>query len=479
MTSTAISNWIAEYYDQNTQNPQLLYRRVIYWGVIIISTLIIALTVRMVHIVQRSIEVNIDHLLLDYSEYRDNFVVDGRDVYAHGKITTYDEVNELVELISKLPLVRGVTDKLEIEPRPSPYLGVFGTQDEIYIHGEIPGDVLEYIIETIETTFPFRKITDTVRIDDRLSKPVWIHGFPHGLKQLKPLAAFELYAWRIQLQLNGVVDDLNQARQIGYALPVNMRRSIRLDNRLREKSDQDQAQLILVADWSGTRLKGILPDIKTSNLLESATRQAFGQRKIDTELNFIPQLKAAWLPDLVKLMPHLTGIRSLRIQNDGNGLSLWGSVNNPYQMGMLVKQRNKLKRSELINLHVNVEPAGYPATISLFTDINSIYLRGEVPTLFVKNKIEIETRKLLGKSEIINEIKVKPRIAESDWIKRWSELLGLLPTGISGLTVGDNSILITGKIDHPDKNESINQRIKALLPYAQINNWISIVTPSG
>ncbi len=456
------------------KNPQLLIRQSIYWGVILLSSSGIGLTIHQAQSVPATIQAAIDQLLQQRPEYLGLMVVDGRDVFAHGKIEADDEIDLVLEQIRSMPLVRSVTNLLEIEPKPAPHLLLSGSSDSLQVSGELPGASLEQVISAIENSFPDSRILDQVRIDDRLGTPLWLDGLAQGLPNLNQLNDFELHAWRKHLQLAGTADDAVLARRVGYSLPAGMRSQISMDNRVALRRTSNQAQIELIADWSGTHLDGSLANTDDIKRLTDAAQQAFGEHSIEINLTQANGIQAAWLADLIELMPRLGAIRSLRLQNDDKHLSMWGSVDNPNQLGALIHHRQQLQHPEHFIINIDVAPALQPAVLTLFADQTHVYLGGTLPTLAAKNQIESSIGSLMARDHIISEIKVQPGIASSDWMQVWQRLVLALPEHSVGMSVNDRQLLITGLTQQQQQIEQIDDSITQLLPDIQLINWVKI-----
>jgi len=468
-----IVRWRLRRYVQNTP-PEMLYRQSLYWGVIAIFSLIILLTSYHIQTIPEKIA-RAAHATLHHRPWvREFVVVDGRHIYLRGEIEPDSGIEHEMGLLKKVTGVIRVTDRLSENPRPSVHLQIKKLPDELILSGRLPGDLLETVIADLKNSFPDITIRDGIRIDDRLGRPLWIDGFDRSLDPLKSLQRFDFNGWRNEIFLTGTADSEFKGRQIGYTVPASLISDVTVTHRLTPPTAPTLSPLIIVADWSGTWIKGSVASQPPMNQLLDTVKFTFGTAQIHDQLEVDASLSDTKLLELMKLLPSLGDVRDLRLESSGNHYIVWGQVDNPFQLGAILQHRNATGLEALVRNEIRVSKADKSASMTLFSDGDSAVLSGRLPTWKSHKNIIEQINNLLGVEEIKDLTSIEPNIAHSEWLGKWPNLLGTLPTGAVGVTIDERSILLTGNVDTDRQWRRLNHNIEKLFPNQNRRNWITI-----
>ena len=471
MEMANVKQAVGQYMDSTP--PAKLFRQGVYWGVVVLASVILGSTIYHLQAIPSALEVRIHQVLHKRPWVRQLVVVDGRDVFLRGEAEPDSELETEIRLIEQLPGVNRVTNMVQDIPRPAAHLKLVRSDAQIELTGQLSGEVLEAVVAAVETRFPHDRLLDLIQIDDRLGRPMWVHGFEQSLQHLTPLGSFELDGWRDKLVLNGLASDQAQVRQIGYSIPASLIHGISLDNRLRPAVAPGLSQLTLVSDWSGTSLSGRVANRKILQQLEQAAIESFGEQSIAIDL-VVDQTVAVirQLDQLNQLMPALALVHDLRLESSGKGYILWGRVDDAFQLGQLLQIVNQLQLTNLVSSEIFISGSGEPASLSVFSDQQRATMTGTLPTIKSRQVLIDQLKSAYGIETIRDLISIEPNIEFSDWIDKWPVLLTILPNGVAGVTINDKFVMVTGTVKSETDWRIIDLDLTRLFPHRQRLNWI-------
>jgi len=451
-----------------------VYRSGIYWSVMLLSITIIGFTIYHIQAVPGSIGDDINGVLEKRPWVSDFVVVDGRHVYLRGEIEPDSGLENEIAAIAKVPGVKTVINVLDEIPKPSAHLKLLAEGDRILASGQLSGEFLEPVVASVASIFPDQQLQDQIKIDDRLGRPLWVNGFDQSLIQLASLENFELNGWRDQIEITGIAETDLLRRQVGYGIPASLNQQVRVVNRLKIRVPDSLPSITLVSDWRGSSVTAIVPSPATRENLLTAIGNAFGGERIESNIEVDELLpESTHLQLLFKLLPSLGRVRDLRLESTAREFMVWGRVDDPQTLGRILQARDALGLEQIVRSEIAIARADNHASLTLFSDQKRAFLSGTLPSLSSRQKLTEDIKMLLGVHSIVDLVSIEPNIAHSDWLNKWPKLLAELPESVIGITIDDDSLLVTGVVDSDSQFTQIDRQLSILFPDTERFNWIT------
>ncbi len=479
----ALQQWLQQWLQ--ARPPRQQYLRSWFYAVLLLGSAVLLLSLCHANAVSERLEQAVLSQLGKRPWFKQYVALDGREVHLIGRIEPQSGVQREIDLILATPGVTGVVNHLEEVPRPAPQLHARHRDARLTLEGQLNGDHLEHVVAQFRQAFPDSRVTDRVKIDDRLGRPLWMDGLQQGLRHLAGLEYFSLIGWRDQMVLSGTVDDFEQARRIGYGFPVSLIEQVKVENRLRSKTPPGVADLTLTVDWSGVRIATTVAGQALAGALEAGIEQVFGADGLEQEIQIRVDpdsgLKSGVpIEKLLALLPALAPLRDLHLQTGGTKIQLWGRADNPHQLGRLIDTIARLGLEQQVRNQVVVAPGQFAPVISLFASHKRATITGVLPNQYSRRNLIQAMRKQYHLEHIDEFVSVQPNIAFEHWIQDWPYLLSVLPTTAVGLSIDANAVLVSGLVRDQAAFEQLEQRLLALFPQRRLVNWtqISALTPA-
>ncbi len=454
--------------------PREQYRLGIFWSVIILAVLILGFTGYHIQAIPEKIMAGIHGALDNRRWVRELVVADGRYVYLRGEVEPDSGLENEIAGIADVPGVARVRNVLDELPKPSPHLNLEKSGQQLVVSGRLRGEFLAPVISRVAASFPGQRIVDRLKIDDRLGRPLWLEGFDQSLSHLSALDDFTLNGWRDQIEITGSVDDDLQRRRIGYAVPASLISQVKVINRLKQKVAENFPAITLISDWRGLSIEGVVPSAEIRDQLVTAALHAFGVEPVDSMLQVQDNLSGAGqLRLLSALLPSLGQVRDLRLESTGKGFVVWGRVDDPFQLGDFLATRNALGLAQTVRNEIFIARADKSAAVTLFSDQSRAIVSGVLPTMKSKQQLVADIKDSLGVHDVVDLVSIEPNIAHGDWLIKWPELLANLPQTVIGISIDDNSLLVTGHTQSADQLAQIDRRLDKLLPNQNRLNWMT------
>lgn len=475
--------------------PRLAMQRLVYWGVIVMATLVILFSAVYGYLIPARIEANLDQIFSQRAWARTLATVDGRRVVMRGEIEPgYDLENELRQ-IRLIPSVTRVDDELERLPKPPATVQVSNAGDDaLLLRGIMRGEDADLVVQALSRAFPDEQVRDRVRIDDRVGRPVWLDGLQTALASLNVLDSFSLYGWQDAMLVEGVATDDAIRSKVRYALPASLADELNLDFQIRLAEPVDAPRLSLVVGWNGAALSGEVGSQKQADLLASALRkvasdrsrelsgiESHGDQPDDSEdtltigLVTNPKTNASALPFAVAgLLPSLSKVHDLRIATSGEGLAIWGRLDTGEALGEVSRFLDTLPDNLSLDNYLTVDAADRKPELSLFRDPRRLIISGRVPAQGIKNDLLASLRQSTELMQIEEFITVEPNVAFSPWIERWLTLMPALPKSAFGLTVAADSVLVSGQVGDEAEKQFVNDALSTMFPGMAYVDWLTI-----
>lgn len=446
-----------------------------YIGSIVISVLILALAFSNSQSIHHQIRHDVEQVFDERPWLKPLVQTDGRQVHLIGEAEPEMGLDYEINGLQQLAGVRSVTNHLQLAPRPGPRLQIRRYQDQMTLHGHLKGDHLDQVLTDITDTFPDIAIKDYIRIDDRLGRPLWLDGFSGGLNTLQELHGFTLDGWRDQLMLSGTADTALSARQIGYSLPAALFHKVAVENRLRVRSSSNNDDVLLTANWQGVVVAGQVADAALLADLTQAVETAFSGLDVTLELTVHDHGGSGLVTRrMIELMPVLPLLHDLQLQSSHKGLHIWGRADNPNHLGQLSTLIQHLELENMVINDVVINPGEFKPSVSLLIDPNRATLTGTLPNQSSRSRMVEAIRQQFGEVAISDLTSVEPNVTTSRWIQQWPQLLRLLPSGVAGLSIDPNAVLITGTVTTPAVQHGIDQQLDKRFPDRHRLNWTSL-----
>ena len=439
-----------------------------------LSLLVLAICVYQVQAIPARIGGQIDGELDHRPWVRDLVVIDGRHVYLRGEIEPDSALESEIDIIRGIPGVREVTNLVEEIPRLSPHMLLWRLDDQLVAGGRMNGETQEAAVRIIQQSYPDARLRDSIKIDDRLGRPLWLDGFGQSLEKLTALERFELNGWRDQIEISGAAETDLERRQVGYAVPASLISGVNVVNRIKLQVDPDRPDITVVSDWSGSTISGSVPSATARERLAQSAQKAFHIPGAQASLDVDPGLQGeSILNSLADLLPALADVSDMRLESSGDGFVVWGRVEDPKVLGSFLHQRNQLGLESSLQNEIRVSPAGKQATVTLFSDSRRAVVSGVLPTVATRSRLLSDIRQLLGVDTVVDLTSVEPNVRRSEWLAKWPQLLSQLPPTVVGVSVNDGSILLTGNVDSRETLDTVDSGLAMLFPDIERLNWLT------
>ncbi len=459
------------------QMPPIRARqRTVYWGVILISTLVIASTSWYIQRIPAALEAEAKARLDHHPWLQPMVAVDGRDIALRGTVEPGAGLEADLQRLADIPGVRTVRDQLETEPRPAPEFRLEYEDGRVTLDGRLAGDDLGPVTAKAAGAWPDAEVSDRIRIDDRLGRPLWTEDLDALLGALTPLDRFTLYGWRDRLLVDGVAPSAMVLDQVRYHAPVSLDPSIRLSFRLRPATADDSASLSLVAGWNGTALSGSLHDAGTARALAAALEDwAARDEPPAVRLNRANgDADPEWLPSVPGLLGALGRVHDLRLATGGDGLWLWGRVDDAETLGEVYSAIDAAGLGDVLHSRVVVDPADEQPEISFFRDAGGSVVSGRLPSPHSRARL-LEALATDGQAERVEDLTtIEPGIAFSPWLERWPTLLPAMPDAPFGLTIAGDRALVSGIMPTETARIGLGRALDAMLPGIELVDWLTV-----
>ena len=454
---------------------------VIFWGVILVSTLLIGFSAHYSNKIRHSISEQVDLILS--SQVRDNalvlplIVINGRDLVLRGTAEP-DLISEMeIERLAAIDGLRSFDNQLEVQPKPSAELRIELGTDQISLKGKLSGNDLDQVIAAIRSSFRGVPLRDRVVIDDRLGRPLWLDGLGHNLDTLQLLKGFSFYGWRDTILIDGVADTPQQIELIRYTLPAFLNTAVHTELQLYLEPLAGATRLSLLSGWNGAALSGDVAAAADAARLDNgfAKLQDIAQTATASNLNVNPILQQGYQLDaLASLIPQFGKIHDLRLQSSGNDLVLWGRVDSSAQLGQVVAAVRQSGLADVIDNQVFVDPAKRGPELSIFRDRSRAVVTGRLPGERARKSLINAMRSALGVDQIEDLISIEPNVAYSPWLEKWSILFPIMPASVFGLTLSEKGVFVSGEVDNELDHNAIDRALASIFPDAQRVNWLTV-----
>jgi len=163
----------------------------------------------------------------------------------------------------------------------------------------------------------------------------------------------------------------------------------------------------------------------------------------------------------------------LRLESSADGYAVWGRVDTPEILGIFLGARNHAGLEKVLHNRISVSRGGKEATLALFSDGNRAVVSGILPSSTSREKLFASIRRILAVTEITDLTSVEPDVAIGTWMSNWDKLLGSLPGKVLGLTIDENSVLVTGNAVNIEQMNKLDNSLTSLVPELEHLNWVS------
>ncbi len=450
---------------------------VVYWGVIILTTLLIGFTTIYGQQIPQRIDSRIDQLFDSRPWLQSLVSVNGRDVILEGTVQPRLVQQRDISNVGKVLGVRQVNNSLVEEPSPSAEFQIGRRQQRIVLQGKLSGADLDRVIYAVRSAFPQDGIRDQIKIDDRLGPPLWLDGLGQGLEALQPLKEFTLHGWFDALLVDGIAESSEVSEQVRYSMPAGLHPGIHIDYQVRVTAPEGYPRLSLISGWNGAAVHGLVTDegIKQSitegfNSLVAATDDDTVKSAIQVDPGLIPSSELTRIADLI---PNLVRVHDLRLESSGSRFVVSGRVDSSRQLGLLVEEIRLLELDTILDNQVYIDPANRQPEISIFRDRKRAVINGRLPSQRARADLLAVMEGILEVDQIEEFINIEPNIRYSRWLDRWTMILPVLPHNIFGLTISQDAVLVSGQADSPAHGERIERALGSMFPNMRQVNWLT------
>ncbi len=478
MLGRSIAALISTFEELDRMPAHQAMQRVVYWGVIVMSVLLVVLCTTLQSKVSHAVKADIESLLLDHTWAVPLTSVDGQTVILRGTIEPERNLGQLVQEMQSLPSVRLVTRHIEQKPRPSAELQISRTEGKVSLEGRLAGNDLDLVVQAVKRAFPKAGIRDRIRIDDRLGTPFWIAAAQPALETLTVLNSFTLYGWRDVLMVTGVASNSAVKDRLRYALSARLGEQVKINYQVRVVEEQDSASISLVAGWNGASLRGQIPDPKTGKQLLRglvALADVDEEDAVTSDLQYNTALSSPRLiRGVAKVLPALSKVHDLRLETSGNGLILWGRVDSSEQLGEVIIAIERAELASLVDNQLFVDPATRKPELSLFRDSTRAIVSGRMPGIRARANLISTLKEQLGVTELESFISVEPNVAFSEWLDKWAVLTPAIPDSAFGLTVAENAVMVSGDTKSRASHLAVANSLNTMFPDMRIIDWMTV-----
>ena len=456
--------------------PRQSMQRLVYWGSIVLMTLVIGFTARYVQTLPENLLAEAKGRLDHHPWLQSMVFVDGRELSLRGEVEPGADLGNDVRRLGEIPGVRKITNSLQIVPKPTPRLVVDWNGEKVSVTGTLTGNDLEQVVAGIREGFPRAGIRDRIRIDDRLGHPLWIPRLAAIISDLSELQKFTFFAWRDQILIDGVADSVAMIDRIRYRAPAGLDPAVAMSLRLRPATAADSASMSLVSGWNGSALT-IHADSAESI---EAVRRLVGKhiapgQDAEVAARLDPALESPpWLDSLDDILPLLGQVHDLFLTSAGNGLSLWGRVDDARTLGDILDALEAGGHSAAVQSMLEVSPAGRPAEVSLFKDRSRAVVTGRLPNPQSLALLMDTLKDGLDVTSVENFVALEPNTGFSPWLDRWPVLLPVLPETPFGLSVVGNRALVSGQLPSEESYRVLLRALESMLPDMVLVDWLTV-----
>ena len=457
---------------------------VIFWGVLIIASLLTGLAVYYAERIHLDIKQDIDALFelrpLDRPLIQKLINVNGRDVTLRGTAEAGLLSDYEIGQIRQIPGIRLFTNALEQDFKPSPEWRFEKDMDSISMSGKLAGSDFDVIYPLIQSLFADLALSDRVSIDDRLARPVWLDGLDHALDSLADLPRFRLYGWDDAILIEGEASSERQLQATRFAIGVQLNQELTIELQLHVQSDESQPSLSMVSGWNGAVLSGVAANQETRNRIirgfaAMLNASEFDEQNVQFHLDIEPSIQHNRLMlQTADLLPKLGRVHDLRVQTTATGLSIWGRVDESTELGQIVSAVEQSDLSAVIDNQISVDPAGRSPAVSIFRDRQRAVVTGRLPGESARRKLLSALQQSLGVKQIEDLISIEPNVAYSRWLDRWPSLLPVMPQSVFGLTMSGSGAFVSGEVINRASEEKITRAIAEIFLDGQQVNWLTV-----
>lgn len=480
MIDSVLSKIVPGYRHLQTMPPKLAMQRSVYWGIMVISSLLIIFTSYYIQHIPTDIESRAQNTLAKTPWLQPLLFVDGRNLALRGTVESTIELSEQITSLQGLPGVRAVSDEIDQQTKPSAVLQLSHSDNRIDLSGKLSGEDLDLVIRSVRNAFPTVGLRDRIQIDDRVGKPLWIGNLEQTLVTLTALESLNLYGWRDALLIDGIATDAALTKRIEYTLPAAMRKGVELNYQVRTRPADDAASLFLISGWNGTALRAKVGSAQQGDkLLDGLALLSDVEVKdnISTNLVVDEELRQTFSTDNVaELLPALIRVHDLRLDSSADKLILWGRVDSSRLLGNIIGEIQRAGLDSMVDNRLIIDSADRLPEVSLFRDSDRLIISGRLPNQRSRVALLDAMREELDIQNIEDFINIEPNIAFSPWLDNWSMLLPVMPPSAFGLTVSGNGVMVTGPVSNNAEKSDVIRALDAMFPDMQSEDWLTVST---
>ena len=125
--------------------PRQALQRLVYWGVIVLTSLVIGFTSFYLQAVPDRLLEEARRLLSHHPWLESKVYVDGRNLSLRGEVEPGADLEEDIRRLREIAGVGTVTNQLEIVPRPTPRLVIHWNGENVNLSGSLTGNDLDQV----------------------------------------------------------------------------------------------------------------------------------------------------------------------------------------------------------------------------------------------------------------------------------------------------------------------------------------------
>lgn len=458
--------------------PRQSLQRLVYWGVIIIMTVVIGFSAWYVQKLPADLLAEAKHRLGAHPWLQSRVYIDGRNLSLRGEVEPGAGLAEDLASLRDIAGVRQVSNELDVVPRPTPRLVMTWDGEQAGLGGSLSGADLDRVVAGVRAGFPRADIRDRIRIDDRLGHPLWIPRLAAITNGLAQLDRFTLFAWRDRVLVDGVARSMAMIDEIRYRVPAGLDPSVRMTFRLRPAAPDDGASLSLVSGWNGVALRAKAGDrAALESLALGVDRYLVADENAERALVLDEDLESSgWLDPVGDILPLLGRVHDLYLTSGGDGLWLWGRVDDARTLGEILQALEDSGLGTVVQSRLEVNPADSPAEISLFKDRSRAVVSGRLPNPQSLGLLMETLRDGLGVNVVEDFVTLEPNTGFSPWLDRWPVLLPVLPETPFGLSIRGDQALVSGQLPTTEAYRTLMRALESMLPDVTVVDWLTVAT---
>ena len=300
----------------------------------------------------------------------------------------------------------------------------------------------------------------------------------HSLAALSSLKGFSFYGWRDAIVVDGNAETALQAQQIKYRLPAVLRPDVQINYQVIHRAKDEPPIFALTSGWNGTALSAKTASEATANKLRqglSIIADVESESNLAQNIVIEPDMDRYQLIDnIAEIIPALGRIHDLRIDNNDDGLVVWGRVDSSRELGLVKTTIAKAGLTSQIENLLSVDRAQKLPEISIFRDNTQLIINGRLPNQRSRNSLIAAMQQQLDSTQIEDFISIEPDVAFSSWLDNWAMLLPVMPAYAFGLSVNGEGVLVTGPVKDQNEQESVMRAISAMFPSLEAQNWLTV-----